>query len=68
MEIGKADESLRAADYCYKEGRYNSCVSRAYYSMYQAAQVGLEAAGFVRGRVEPFRIAGNFCKRAYSST
>jgi uncharacterized protein (UPF0332 family) len=48
MEIGKADESLRAADYCYKEGLYNSSVSRAYYSMYQAAQVGLEAAGFVR--------------------
>jgi len=66
MEIGKADESLRADDYCYKEGLYNSSVSRAYYSMYQAAQVGLEAAGLVRA--EPLRTAGNFCKRAYSST
>jgi len=48
MEIGKADESLRAADYCYKEGLYNSSVSRSYYSTYQGSQVGLEAAGFVR--------------------
>lgn len=30
------------------EGIYNSSVSRAYYSMYQAAQTALEAAGLVR--------------------
>jgi uncharacterized protein (UPF0332 family) len=48
MEIIKADESLRAAEYCYNESLYNSSVSRAYYSMYQAAQVALEAAGLVR--------------------
>ena len=48
MEIAKADESLRAAEYCYQETLYNSSVSRAYYSMYQAAQVALEAVGLVR--------------------
>jgi uncharacterized protein (UPF0332 family) len=48
MEIIKADESLRAAEYCYNESLYNSSVSRAYYSMYQAAQVALEAVGLVR--------------------
>lgn len=48
MEIAKADESLNAAELCYKEGLYNSSVSRAYYSMYQAAQAALEAAGFAR--------------------
>jgi uncharacterized protein (UPF0332 family) len=48
MEIAKADESLQAAETCYKETLYNSSVSRAYYSMYQAAQVALEAAGLVR--------------------
>jgi hypothetical protein len=47
MEIIKADEPLRAAQYCYKESLYNSSVSRAYYSMYQA-QVALEAVGLVR--------------------
>ncbi len=48
MEIAKVDESLRAAEYYYKETLYNSSVSRAYYSMYQAAQVALETAGLVR--------------------
>lgn len=41
-------ESLNAAEACYKAGLYNSSVSRAYYSMYQAGQAALEAAGFVR--------------------
>jgi len=44
MEIAKAGESLKAAEHCYTEGLYNSSVSRAYYSMYQAAQAALEAA------------------------
>ena len=48
MEIAKANESLKAAEHCYTEGLYNSSVSRAYYSMYQAAQVALEAAGLQR--------------------
>ena len=48
MEIAKAIESLNAAEACYTAGLYNSSVSRAYYSMYQAGQTALEAAGFVR--------------------
>jgi uncharacterized protein (UPF0332 family) len=48
MDIAKAIESLNAAERCYNEGLNNSSVSRAYYSMYQAAQIALEAAGFLR--------------------
>jgi len=48
MDIGKAIESLEAAERCHNDGLNNSSVSRAYYSMYQAAQVALEAAGFLR--------------------
>ena len=48
MELAKANESLQAAERCFAEGLYNSSVSRAYYSMYQAAQVALEAAGLTR--------------------
>src|SRR3989304_7369715 len=48
MNIAKADESLKAAVNCYNEGLNNSSVSRAYYSMYQAAQAALEAAGILR--------------------
>jgi len=48
MELAKAEESLRAADLCYAQGPYNSSASRAYYAMFQAAQVALEAAGFTR--------------------
>jgi len=48
VDIAKAEESLQAADLCYSQGLYNSSASRAYYAMYQAAQVALEAAGFTR--------------------
>jgi uncharacterized protein (UPF0332 family) len=48
MEIAKANESLQAAEHCYGQGLYNSAVSRAYYSMYQAAQAALEGAGLLR--------------------
>jgi uncharacterized protein (UPF0332 family) len=48
MDIAKADESLKATERCFHEGLYNSSVSRAYYSMYQAAQTALEAAGLLR--------------------
>jgi uncharacterized protein (UPF0332 family) len=48
MEITKAEESLKAADLCYSQRLYNSSTSRAYYAMFQAAQVALEAAGFTR--------------------
>jgi uncharacterized protein (UPF0332 family) len=48
MEVAKAEESLKAADLCYAQGLYNSSASRAYYAMFEAAQVALEAAGFAR--------------------
>jgi uncharacterized protein (UPF0332 family) len=48
MDIEKADESLKAAERCFHDGLYNSSVSRAYYSMYQAAQTALEVAGLLR--------------------
>ena len=48
MELSRAVESLRAAELCLREGLVNSAASRAYYAMFQAAQVALEAAGLVR--------------------
>jgi uncharacterized protein (UPF0332 family) len=48
MEIARAKESLRAADLCLGEALVNSAASRAYYAMFQAAQVALEGGGFMR--------------------
>ncbi|MBI4490828.1 MAG: HEPN domain-containing protein [Deltaproteobacteria bacterium] len=48
MELGRAMESLKAAEVCLKENLVNSAASRAYYAMFQAAQVALETAGFTR--------------------
>ncbi len=48
MELERAKESLRAAELCLQEGLVNSAASRAYYAMFQAAQVALEAVGFVQ--------------------
>ena len=48
MEISKAEESLKTAELCYSRGFYNSSASRAYYAMFQAAQVALETGGFTR--------------------
>jgi uncharacterized protein (UPF0332 family) len=48
MEIAKAEESLQAAELCHAQGLYNSSANRAYYAMFQAAQVALETAGFMR--------------------
>jgi uncharacterized protein (UPF0332 family) len=48
MEMTKAEESLAAAELCYAHGLYNSATNRAYYAMFQAAQVALEAARFIR--------------------
>jgi uncharacterized protein (UPF0332 family) len=46
MTLDRAQESLRAATLCEREGFINSAASRAYYAMFQAAQVALETAGF----------------------
>lgn len=48
VDLTRAEESLHAATLCHHAGLYNSSVSRAYYAMYQAAQVALEAIGLVR--------------------
>jgi uncharacterized protein (UPF0332 family) len=48
MELARPIESLKAAELCLRESLVNSAVSRAYYAMFQAAQVALEAAGRVR--------------------
>ena len=45
MELDRAQESLRAATLCWREGCVNSAASRAYYAMFQAAQVALAQAG-----------------------
>ena len=48
MNLERAQESLQAANLCLQAGYVNSATSRAYYAMFQAAQVALEAAGFTR--------------------
>jgi uncharacterized protein (UPF0332 family) len=48
MELARAIESLKAAELCLQEGLVNSAASRAYYAMFQAAQIALEAEGLVR--------------------
>jgi len=45
MDLDRARESLRAAELCLREGYANSAASRAYYAMFQAAQVALEYIG-----------------------
>lgn len=48
MELDRAKESLKAAELCLEYNLVNSAASRAYYAMFQAAQVALEAEGFAR--------------------
>lgn len=43
MDVERARESLRAAQLCLQEGLVNSAARRAYYAMFQAAQIALEA-------------------------
>jgi len=50
MEIARAAESLKACVLCLKEGLVNSAASRAYYAMFQAAQIALEAEGLMRSQ------------------
>jgi uncharacterized protein (UPF0332 family) len=45
MDLERARESLRAATLCLQEGCADAAASRAYYAMFQAAQVALEHAG-----------------------
>jgi uncharacterized protein (UPF0332 family) len=48
MELARAIESLKAAELCLQEGVVNSAASLAYYAMFQAAHIALEAEGLVR--------------------
>ena|SRR6266446_6897838 len=48
MRLEKALESLRAAESCLALGLSNSCASRCYYAMFQAAVVALQAGGLQR--------------------
>ena len=48
MELARATESLKAAELCLREGLVNPSANRAYYAMFQAAQLALEAEGFAR--------------------
>ncbi len=41
MTLDRAHESLRAAQLCLREACINSATSRAYYAMFQAAQIAL---------------------------
>jgi len=50
MLLERAQESLRAAEVSLEAQLVNSAASRAYYAMFQAAQVALEAAGVGRAQ------------------
>jgi uncharacterized protein (UPF0332 family) len=50
MLIERAQESLRAAEPCLEARLVNSAASRAYYAMFQAAHVALDAAGVGRAQ------------------
>jgi uncharacterized protein (UPF0332 family) len=45
MDLERARKSLRAAALCLRENCANAAANRAYYAMFQAAQVALEHAG-----------------------
>ncbi len=48
MQIERARESLRAAKLCLDAGHVNSAASRAFYAMFQSAQVALAGVGVSR--------------------
>ena len=48
MHLKKARRFLGAAQCCYENGFYDSCVSRCYYAVYRAAIAALEKEGFRR--------------------
>ena len=49
VDLERAQESLKAAQLCLRDGLMNSAASRAYYAIFQAAQVALTLAGFPEG-------------------
>ena len=45
MDLDRAQESLTAAQLCLQNGLANSAASRAYYAIFQAAQVAMAISG-----------------------
>lgn len=45
VDLERAQEALKAAQLCLREGLANSAASRAYYAMFQAAQVAMSVIG-----------------------
>jgi uncharacterized protein (UPF0332 family) len=48
MQMERAQESLQAAQLCLEAGLLNSAASRAFYAMFQSAQVALDGIGVSR--------------------
>ncbi|MGQ9627258.1 MAG: HEPN domain-containing protein [Anaerolineae bacterium] len=46
ISLAKAKEALKAAELCYDNGLYDSCVRRSYYAMFWAAIASLEWVGY----------------------
>ena len=67
MDIARAQESLHAAELCLQTGLVNSAVSRAYYAMFQAAQVALETEGIRRPTWSHPSVQAMFTNRAHPS-
>ncbi len=60
--LNKASENLEAAQLCYRNTHYNTCTSRAYYAMLQAAVAILTAKGFhsQQKRIDHLRLQSTF--------
>lgn len=48
VSLEKAKEALTASEICFEKELFNSCVSRAYYSIFWTAIAALEYHGFAR--------------------
>lgn len=62
MLIDRAYESLRASQLCLETELVNSAASRAYYAMFQAAQVALENAGVARAQWSHAALQATFAR------
>ena len=74
MDLERAKESLRAAELCVQAGYVNSAASRAYYAIFQAAQVALERAGVGRATWSHSGLQATFttelirCRKTYPAS
>ncbi len=58
--LKKSEESLNAAQSCFEQEYYNSCVNRAYYAMFQAAAAALFKSGSIYFFFESFAALREF--------